>query len=385
MVSPLFFGVFLAGCMPSVVTPGDTGCPGCDTGAGTDDTDETAADTDDTSPPDDTDDTNLDTVPEEWWTVCGGGADFSDIQSAVDAVPDGSTIYVCSGVWAGVRVIDRRLTIIGDGARSTFIIDATTTALIVSGSELTISGFQLRGTASAEEPWMGAYIVDSVVLLSDLTFAGNAARYSVAIASRSDTTWDRVVFENNRFGALFGVVNGTSVIRHCVIRDNTIWSPNASSLVWLEADDYEFTNNLIHDNSPADVGNWGLQARRTDRGVVTNNTLYRNGGATTVQVDDGVVFRNNIVAVSVAKGIASASELTDYNLIFGSGDPSSDTTAGTHALFTDPGFTDPDEGDFTLSATGSAGVDAGDPDGAYNDADGSRNDLGAFGGPGGAW
>jgi hypothetical protein len=34
---------------------------------------------------------------------------------------------------------------------------------------------------------------------------------------------------------------------------------------------------------------------------------------------------------------------------------------------------------------GASGIDAGDPDAAYNDEDGSRNDLGALGGPAGTW
>jgi hypothetical protein len=55
-----------------------------------------------------------------------------------------------------------------------------------------------------------------------------------------------------------------------------------------------------------------------------------------------------------------------------------------------PGFyayvdnTDADDDDLTLS-TRSRLIDAGDPDSARNDGDGSRNDMGAFGGPNGSW
>ena len=35
--------------------------------------------------------------------------------------------------------------------------------------------------------------------------------------------------------------------------------------------------------------------------------------------------------------------------------------------------------------TGSASIDTGNPASAYNDADGTRNDQGAFGGPSSAW
>jgi hypothetical protein len=55
----------------------------------------------------------------------------------------------------------------------------------------------------------------------------------------------------------------------------------------------------------------------------------------------------------------------------------------------DPGFTSwtnnsTDDDDFAL-VSASALVNAGNPSSTYNDTDGTRNDMGAYGGPGGAW
>gem|GEM_PF-5039571 len=52
---------------------------------------------------------------------------------------------------------------------------------------------------------------------------------------------------------------------------------------------------------------------------------------------------------------------------------------GVQLIHEDPGFNDAAAGDFRLSS-GSPGIDAGDPDRFYRDADGSRNDLGFQGG-----
>jgi hypothetical protein len=49
-----------------------------------------------------------------------------------------------------------------------------------------------------------------------------------------------------------------------------------------------------------------------------------------------------------------------------------------------PLFAAPDLEDYRL-APDSPGIDAGDPSPAFNDPDGSPNDIGAFGGPDGDW
>ncbi|TSA25231.1 hypothetical protein D4R71_05670 [bacterium] len=59
-------------------------------------------------------------------------------------------------------------------------------------------------------------------------------------------------------------------------------------------------------------------------------------------------------------------------------------SGGIGTMELNPLFKDSENGNFHLQA-GSPCIDAGNPDPKYNDPDGSRNDMGAYGGPGGDW
>ena len=68
----------------------------------------------------------------------------------------------------------------------------------------------------------------------------------------------------------------------------------------------------------------------------------------------------------------------------------SDPTGTSGNLPEDPRFTSvsddgtPTNDEWTLTAA-STSINAGDPSSSYNDADGSRNDMGAYGGPNSDW
>lgn len=85
---------------------------------------------------------------------------------------------------------------------------------------------------------------------------------------------------------------------------------------------------------------------------------------------------NNIVVGSSAYGIYGPHESStvDYNNIWGNG---SHNDPGPNGISTDPLFVNPPMGDYSLRDH-SPCVDAGSPEPAYKDPDGTRNDIGAY-------
>jgi hypothetical protein len=161
-------------------------------------------------------------------------------------------------------------------------------------------------------------------------------------------------------------------------------------------------NNLISDNVASMFGGGIVTYEANDlypAAEITNNTIVFNE---VIDTDYGAgvcqwrrttpIFTNNIIAFNAGTGVYSEDDMDGtytYNLVYGNV-TNYDGLQGTGAgnIVSDPMFTtasddaDWTNDDFSLKA-GSPARDAGDP--TILDADGSRSDVGAYGGPGGAW
>lgn len=176
--------------------------------------------------------------------------------------------------------------------------------------------------------------------------------------------------------------------------------------------DMDVSNNLVYDNEASEIGG-GICAYEFNasfgNGELNHNTVVFNrtgvggiGAGVALWVNVAPVVRNNIVALNAGDGFyVHATALSNshgttatfpYNLV------SANTVNWAGALSAAPattllaaplfvGATDDQvwsNDDLHLGA-GSPGVDGGDPAAAWNDTDGSRADVGAYGGPEGGW
>lgn len=100
-------------------------------------------------------------------------------------------------------------------------------------------------------------------------------------------------------------------------------------------------------------------------------------GAVPVTITNNV-FYNTRQAVFAEENISDVS--ADYNNAFMVQTDYINVRKGTGNLSLDPIFANPDDGDYHLQYPASPLIDAGHPDQKFNDADGSRNDQGMYGG-----
>ncbi len=158
-------------------------------------------------------------------------------------------------------------------------------------------------------------------------------------------------------------INSLSIIHNCIFYDNII-GPGSGDVVntggkTVVKDCIFYNNGGINS-----ISAWSGDS-------VINNTLVNNERGIYA---GGAKVRNNIVAFTKGYGIKQSNYNSDYNLVWRNGE---ENVPGEHGLVTDPMLNDPLFGDVRLLPNSPA-IDAGDTAMLYNDADGTRNDIGAI-------
>jgi parallel beta-helix repeat protein len=180
----------------------------------------------------------------------------------------------------------------------------------------------------------------------------------------------------------------TSLISNCIVQGA---AGRGISLAYYRAP--IIRNCVIYDN-----GTSGIHCEWRCTPTIVNNTIYGNHyyGIYCWWNSDPVIM-NNIVVNSSWYGlncVYSSVPTISYNDVWNNYLNQSvdslrinyqDCSPGFGDISADPGFVDVSGDNFHLNGSSPA-HNAGNPDPAYNDAlDGSRNDMGAYGGPFGNW
>jgi hypothetical protein len=242
-----------------------------------------------------------------------------------------------------------------------------------------------------------AQTLDAVV--RDCVFAGNHVRLGMGTVTGTPGELSHNRFEANEAeqGDGYGVVGApeTRVVHNIFIENRSCHGEKALSVTRGLVANNLFVRNGCGDCTDTECGGsavWITTARNVD---LRNNTFVSNtsgDGPAHLTYDSayGLVRSNLFVggAGSSAVGMiysnwGDSTEMT-WNAWWNAPEPvwGEGIRLGEGNIEADPLFAGGD--DFRLGS-GSAAIDAGDPDPLLFDLDGSRNDIGAFGGPDGNW
>jgi len=319
------------------------------------------------------------------------------IQAGVNLAVDGDTVLVAPGLYSeNLLITGKGICLFSEeGAGSTSITPATTTDHIVTlknvaGKSNTIRGFRLTGVQGMRciASYGGAStaveecdVVDNVIGNTDGDDAG-------AILVRGTGVIRNNRFINNRGGFHGGGVRivgaGNSIIEHNEFRYNSaIWG---GGIDLLYANNVMVRFNLFVGDSAAGYGG-AIYLGGASAVIMTNNTidscvsLNNTGAGISFWACDNNLSFDNIVTNCRGYGIWQAGSygyLTEYDDCWANLPANySGITPGTGSLSLDPQFAGGTPFNYHLRNS-SPCINAGNPDPAYNDPDGSRNDMGCY-------
>lgn len=318
---------------------------------------------------------------------------YLTIQEAVEASNPGDTILVASGVYklyaGNIELTDKNLTLRSEfGAEKTILEGRGNSPVItvVEHARAVIDGFTivtikdpktkaLRGGGIYCAPSSSPTIVNNVITENSAVFGGGI----YCDHASSPIIRNNVISKNSavRFGGGIFSYRASPSITNNTITENE--AANSGGGIFAGRDSSRIVNNVICKNKAKSGG--GISCDRSACNII-NNTVTGNstsyGGG--ILLDGGSQKIINVILWQneddfYAGGISTTSR-PDHSDI-GDGD-----FRGVNGnIMQDPQFVNPENGDFRLKPD-SPCVDAGNPDPIYFDPDGSRNDMGAYGGPG---
>jgi len=201
------------------------------------------------------------------WTVGGDGADFSLIAPAIAAASAGDVIRVRGGSYRGDLIVDKRLTIVGEGAPTlsgTGIGSVVT--ILADGCEL--SGFAIEGSGRGTTNEMDAAVQ---VRSNGNRIAGNRMRrvfYGVVVAdaSRNEIADNDIQGLGERaFGQRGDGIYLFRAPENVVVRNRI--SGERDAIYFQYAPRGRAVDNIVSDSR------YGLHDMFSDDAVITRNTF----------------------------------------------------------------------------------------------------------------
>ena len=340
---------------------------------------------------------------------------YNTIMEGVNHAISGDTIIVASGNYYETVTMKEGICLLGSGALVTNIIVKQTNVAVIFNDIINaeISGFTFKNgpdyyslnpliICESSAPVIKNNCIECLFPPADAFFLisnnsnplleNNYIKNVWMDISQSNATIKNNVIENFNFRSIScrnesnstiigNTLLGDLVINNAssVIRNNKlIISPLTQIGINLNnASNTSISNNIIVDSTTFGTG---ISMTNSSNILVTNNTILSHGKGIT-EKGSTATFNNNIISGNSDFGIqlSNTSQL-NYNDVWGNYFNYGGVDPGVNDISQNPMFEDSAKGNFRLSSL-SPCINAGNSDAKYNDLDGTRNDIGAYGGP----
>jgi hypothetical protein len=284
------------------------------------------------------------------YTMLGGSINGS-------LTPDKSPYWVTKNL-----VVDSNATLtIAEGVKVYF---SDSSSIVVKGQLVCLGSQSSPILLSAKDQYWNGIIITASSQSSILQFV---------IVEDVDLT---IIYDTTRNGAI-DISGANATISNSIFRNNK--SNNGGAISIIQSNSI-VANNIFYNNFAVVMGGAILTSESSNK--IINNTFYKNegynyGGALVLLTPILEEVQNNIFYQNTCRGgdprisflqTDSSHYIVQYNfMLLGNATPSFVSETDLHITSSSPC------------------INAGNPSSIYNNADGTRNDQGAYGGPLGQW
>ena len=322
-----------------------------------------------------------------------------NLQTAFNSANSNDHVKILPGTFTGqYQIVDKNLTISKSGGTPNL------TKLTLDGGAVTLIGLQIGQLLSSDSSEQnGNHLVHQCEIGN---IESNTSAFTVQYSNvgrmliHKQGTVMGCTFDGAGGGGV-GITlmgNGTeAIIQNSIIRNYSLSTPSPITdscigVLVTEGTIATIQNNIIHscNDRNHDAGETrsgvGIYVRDSGSANISSNILW----------DCFISYRNNDSGVDTGDCLVKSSNTTSgsHNILWNKVDQRPvklsnnvwninnlirGSASLSNSIFSDPKFVDWENGDYQLQNTSPA-IDAGPPDPQYNDRDGSRNDIGMFGG-----
>ena len=343
--------------------------------------------------------------------------DYATIQEAINISFSGDTIIVGAGTYAEKITVTNRtglvlrgagagLSVINAGINSNYNDTTGAVVTVNDDSSITIDGFTLAGTQyyGVKALWRTNVTVKNCIV-GGRNDSITPSSYTVRQGIKCEDNSTLVILNNEINGADYGVLYDPNC--SVDVRENRIYA-DRSGIVFCGLDGGAVLNNtiigtgvvygtgveivssslLVQNNVIYGFVSSGISTNGTSANAkIRNNTITNIGYNGVMLLDRSRPDIVNNIITNCRYGIRISYTLYDsdnftygYNNLYNNSIANyTSCTSTTGAISADPVFINAAGRDYRLQS-GSPCINAGNPDAQYNDVDGSRNDMGAYGG-----
>ncbi len=324
-------------------------------------------------------------------------ADYPTILDALIRAGEGDSVLVAPGEYklsfGNLTVQNRKLTLKSSGGPGQTRITGRPGHPVITfarGSRVVLQGFTISGTADPENvsnngggiycaPSSAPVIIDCVIRNNQAAFGGGiyCDLRSAPVIVNNEIRDNRALVSG---GGIFSFRSSATIVNNRLQGNE---AGNSGGGISTYRDSSFITNCFLWQNRAGFGGGISCDRAATTlaNNTVTGNRADNGGG---ILLDGGSVRLTNLILwrnrkrdlLTRATGPSSrpnSSDLEDRRF------------RGVNGNITaDPLFVDPEAADFHLQA-GSPCIDSGSMDPFYTDVDGTRSDMGGYGGPAAGW